>query len=254
MAEREPESVKRAAILYPAVDTARIQAARIAEAYAEAGFSFVYERETAAVQESYATQVVEMEEAGIEWVTMVSATSEVVKLLRDMRTQGFEPTTVDLGQQYYGPELLDEPGAEGALVQLSIVPFEEAAESPALATYLEAYGRYAGDRAPEPTALGVNAFSAGLLFATAAAQLGDDLTRSNLLRELHNVRSWDGGGLHAPADPGDRSVPTCFAYLSVQRGAFVRAHPEEAAEFDCDPGYALELSSDFGGGARVGGS
>lgn len=254
MAERHPDAVRRAAILYPGVDTARIQATRIHEAYATAGFTFVYERETSAIQESYVAEAIAMKEAGVEWVTMVSATAEVVKLLRDMQIQGFEPAVVDLGQQYYGPELLDAPGAEGALVQLSIVPFEDATSSAALTTYLDAYERYAGDGAPEPTALGVNAFSAGLLFATAASSLGDDLTRDDLLGALHRIRSWDGGGLHAPADPGERSVPTCFAYLRVEGGAFVRAHPQGATEFDCDPRNAIDLGSDFGGGARLGGS
>ncbi len=49
---------------------------------------------------------------------------------------------------------------------------------------------------------------------------------------------------------GPRSVPTCFAYLRIRGGAFERAHPDGATEFDCDPTYAIELSSDFGGGAQ----
>jgi ABC-type branched-subunit amino acid transport system substrate-binding protein len=249
VAEQHPAAVERAAILYPGVGTAQIQATRIKEAYAQAGFDFVFDRETSAVQENYVAEVLDMKQAGIEWVTMISAASETVKLLRDMRTQGFAPTVVDLGQQYYGPELLAEPAAEGALVTLSIVPFEEVASSPALGAYLDAYAASAGGGAPIPTALGVNAFSAGLLFATAAAALGDDLTRENLLEQLQTITSWDGGGLHAPANPGERAVPTCFAYLHVVDGAFERLHPAGATEFDCDPDYGIDLSSDFGGGA-----
>ncbi len=254
VAQRHPDAVKRAAILYPDIATANIQASRIKEAYAKAGFEFIYERQTSAIEESYATQAIEMKRAGVEWVTMVSATTETVKLLRDMRTQDFRPTVVDLGQQYYSPDLTEEPGAEGALVQLSIVPFQEAADSPALSVYLDAYKRYGGEGAPEPTALGVNAFSAGLLFAAAASALGDDLTRENLMKQLHTIKTWEGGGLHAPADPGDRSVPTCFAYMRVHDGSFERVHPAAPTTFDCDPTYGIDLSSDFGGGATVGGS
>ena len=253
MVAEHPEAVRRAAILYPSVGTATVQAQRMKEAYERAGFTFVFERETSAVKESYATEVVEMERAGVEWVTMVSASSEVVKLLRDMRTQGFAPTVIDLGQQYYGPELLAEPAAEGAIVQLSIVPFEEADQSSALQAYLEAYEASAGDRAPQPTALGVNAFSAGLLFATVASSLGDDLTRANLLDALHGVTAWDGGGLHAPANPGDRELSPCFASVQVRDGAFVRVHPADAASFACDPSFGIDLGSDFGGGATAGG-
>lgn len=253
MAETHPDALDRAAILHPAIDTASIQADRMREAYEAEGFTFVVDRETPAIAESYTAEALAMEEAGVRWVTMVSATSEAVKLLRDLETQGFSPEVVDLGPQFYDAELAAEPAAEGALIQVSTVPFEEAADSPALTTYLDAYRAAAGDDAPEPTALGVTAFSAGLLFATAAQALGDDLTRDGLLEELHAIRAWDGGGLHAPSDPGGRAAPTCIAYLEVHDGGFRRVHPPEPASFDCDPSYAVDLEGDVGVGAREGG-
>ena len=33
-----------------------------------------------------------------------------------------------------------------------------------------------------------------------------------------------------------------------------RLHPAAPTTFDCDPTYGIDLSSDFGGGATVGGS
>jgi hypothetical protein len=177
----------------------------------------------------------------------------VVKLLRDLRVQGFDPEVIELGQQYYGPDLLAEPAAEGAIVQLSIVPFEEAEASPALRAYLDAYEASAGEGAPAPTALGVNAFSAGLLFATAAASLGDDLTRPKLLDALRRIEDWDGGGLHAPSSPGGRGMSPCFASVQVRDGTFERVHPAGTAAFACDPADDLDLGDDFGGGATAGG-
>ncbi len=247
--QQHPEAVKKAAILYSGIDTAVVQAERIKLAYEAQGYDFVYDKETGVVQESYATEASEMKAKGVEWVTMVSATSETAKLLRDMKTQSFAPEVVDLGQQYYDPDLLKEPGAEGAIVQLNTVPFEEVDDSPALQAYMAAYDEVGAK--VDPTSLGVQSFSAGLLFATAAKAVGNDITRDNVLAQLKDIHEWDGGGLHFLADPGANKSSNCFMYMEVKDGKFVRLWPEKPTTFDCDDSYRYDLKDDFGGGAKL---
>lgn len=250
--KEHPKAIKKAAILHGGIDAIDIQAGRLKKAYEAEGFDFTYDKRTGVIQESYTSEVKAMKDAGVEYLTMVSATSEITKVLRDMKTQGFDPEVVDLGQQYYDPDLLAEPGAEGALVQLNTVPFEEEKQSPALQAYLAAYDKVEGDK-PAPTSLGVQSYSAGLLFATAAKSAGPDLTRDSVLAELKKIKKWDGGGLHFTSDPGDNSVSTCFMYDEVKGGKFVRFTPKKATEFTCDEDYAFDLKNDYGGGAKVGG-
>jgi len=247
--QQHPEAVKKAAILYSGIDTASVQAERIKLAYEAQGYDFVYDKETGVVQESYATEASEMKAKGVQWVTMVSATSETAKLLRDMKTQDFQPEVVDLGQQYYDPDLLKEPGAEGAIVQLNTVPFEEVDDSPALQAYMAAYDKVGAK--VDPTSLGVQSFSAGLLFATAAKSVGDDITRASVLAALKDIHKWDGGGLHFLADPGANKSSNCFMYMEVVDGAFKRLWPEKPTTFDCDDSYRYDLKDDFGGGAKL---
>jgi ABC-type branched-subunit amino acid transport system substrate-binding protein len=251
VAERHPDAITKAAILAPDIETTNVQVQRQIEAYESEGFEFVYVKKTGALQESYATEASEMKRAGVEWVTMISAVSETAKLLRDMKTQDFEPEVVDLGQQYYDPELLTEPNSLGAIVLANTVPFEEEASSPALQTYLAAYETVDTDVAP--TSLGVQAFSAGLLFATAVKALGDDLTRDALLDELRTITEWDGGGLHFPTNPGENLGSACFMYLEVGEAGFERRWPEEVTTWDCDESYRFDLGDDFGGGATASG-
>lgn len=246
-----PEAIRKAAILHGDVPSVTIQADRVKEAYESEGYDFVYDKTTGAIQESYTSEVKAMKDAGVEYLTMVSATDEVVKLLRDMKTQGFAPEIVDLGQQYYDPGLLEEPGSEGAIVQLNTAPFEEAKQSPALAAYLEAYDAVGSDI--EATSLGVQAFSAGLLFATAAKAAGPDLSRDKVLAELEKIKEWDGGGLHFQTDPGDNAVSTCFSYAVVKDAKFVRLQPKKVGQFDCSKDYALKLEGDYGTGAKASG-
>jgi ABC-type branched-subunit amino acid transport system substrate-binding protein len=252
VAEQYPEAVTKAAILHGGIEPIDLQTERQLAAHEAAGFEFVYDKRTGVMQESYTAEVREMMDADVEYLTMISATSEITKLLRDMATQGFEPEVIDLGQQYYDPDLLLEPGSEGAIVLTNTVPFEEADDSPALQAYLEAYDAVDGDK-PEPATLGVQAFSAGLLFATAVEAVGDDLSRDSVLAELESITEWDGGGLHFPTNPGENGPATCFMYLQVVDGAFERLHPEDATTFDCDEGYSFDLEDDFGGGATEGG-
>ena len=247
--QQHPKAVKKAAILASNIETSKVQADRIQAAYEAQGYEFVYRKDTAVIQESYATEASEMKAKGVEWVTMVSATSETAKLLRDMKTQGFKPEVIDLGQQYYDPDLLKEPGSEGAIVQLNTVPFEEVDDSPALQAYMDAYDAV-GSKV-DPTSLGVQAFSAGLLFSTAAKELGNDLTREKLLEKLHEIHEWTGGGLHFLADPGNNASSNCFMYVEVVDGKFERLWPEKPTTFDCDDSYRYDLGNDYGGGATL---
>src|SRR5262249_48199837 len=109
--------------------------------------------------------------------------------------------------------------------------------------------------------LGVQAFSAGLLFATAAKKLGSNLTRDGLLAELKKVHEWDGGGLHGVSDPGNNKPSTCFVMMEIQDSKFVRKYPlpDKDAEvykagkgFSCPPFNEAEavLKGDYGTGAK----
>lgn len=247
-----PKAIKKAGIIHGGIEAIDVQTERVVAAYEEQGFTFTYDKKTGVIQESYTSEVKAMKDEGVEYVTMISATTEAVKLLRDMKTQGFEPEVIDLGQQYYDPDLLKEPGAEGAIVQLNTVPFEEEDDSPALQAYLAAYDKVEGDK-PPPTSLGVQSYSAGLLFATAAKAAGPDLTRDSVLAELKKIKKWDGGGLHLEANPGDNAVSTCFMYDVVKEGKFERLQPKKATEFDCDEDYAYELEKAYGPGAKKAG-
>jgi ABC-type branched-subunit amino acid transport system substrate-binding protein len=248
IAETFPDAITSAGLSWGDIDVAETQARRTQEAYETEGFEFKVTEATPVIQDSYVSTVEQLEDEEIGYVAQISALSETQKLLRDMQTQGFEPEVVDLGQQYYDPELASSPGAEGALVLTNTVPFEEADNSPAMQRYLDAFEQIGAN--VEPTSLGVQAFSAALLFATAAAEVPpDQLKRDAVLEQLKTVTEWDGGGLHMPGNPGENSAPTCFLYMKVEGGEFVREHPEEG--FDCAADYAIELRGDYGEGAKA---
>jgi ABC-type branched-subunit amino acid transport system substrate-binding protein len=248
IAKQFPDAVRKAAIMWPNLPVGRTQAARQRDAFVrDAGFDFVSSSPTDVLVQDWGPIVSALKDKGVEWVTDVTTVSELEHLLQAMSDAGWRPTVVDLGQQYYDASLPGKPGTEGALVLTNTVPFEEADRTPALQVYLR-WLKKASPRTP-PTTLGVQAFSAGLLFAQAASALGSDLTRDGLVDQLKKIKHWDGGGLQAPADPGDNEGLRCFLYMQVKGNGFVRYWPKTPTGgtlgFDCGPGNSVRMTKTY---------
>ncbi len=94
-----------------------------------------------------------------------------------------------------------------------------------------------------PTAQGVRAWSAALLFAEAARRAGPRLDRTALLARLRAIHRWDGNRIQIPTDPGADRASSCFAYLRVEQGAFHRAYPTSG--FSCPRDGWIHLTRDF---------
>ncbi len=243
IAEQFPEAVKKAAIVYTDLPAASVRGAQIRDnCEREAGFDFVVDHAQAFGDTDFSSLVAEMKEKGVTYFTGVSAASETLALLEEMQTQGVEPEVIDLGQQYYDPVVAQSPATEGAYVLTNTAPFTEADENPVLGLYDE-WVRKAGAGDDKITTLGVQAFSAGLLFATAANAAGADLTRETLMSELEGITEWDAGGLHLPANPGENVHNECFLYLKVEGGEFVREFPDEG--FECDPSNVVKSDESY---------
>lgn len=246
--EEHPEAAEHAAIIYSNLPVTERQAERQIEAYEQVGFDFVYEQAAEIGELNWAPIVVAMRDAGVEYVAMSSTYEEFVNLQNAMAEQGFEPEVIDLEANFYDDAYAQTAGpvADGSLVRITTAPFEDDPVDPALAVYLDWLEQTAGGDA-KPALLGVQAFSAGLLFATAAKACGSELSRDCLIEQLDQVTEWDGGGLHAPANPARNKIPECFIQMEVADGGFRRAFPDEG--FSCDPDNVVELTGDYGEGA-----
>ncbi|HYI60466.1 MAG TPA: ABC transporter substrate-binding protein [Acidimicrobiales bacterium] len=245
MAELYPEAVKKAAIVYTDLPAASVRGEQIRDnCEAEAGFEFLVDVALPFGETNFGPLISQMKSEGIEYFTAVSASSETLSLMREMETQGVELEVIDLGQQYYDPAVAEEAVSEGAYVLTNTVPFAETDITPMLGLYrryLEEVG--AGD--DKVSTLGVQAFSAGFLWATAAASLGGDVTRESLVAALEGIHEWDGGGLQMATDPGAGTHNECFLYLRVTDGEFAREFPDEG--FECDPAGVVESEQAYEG-------
>ncbi len=244
IAEQFPEAITTAATVYTDLPAAANRAQQQRDACTqEAGFEYVVDVAQGFGDTNYTATVADMQSKGVKYLTGVSAASETLALLEEVQTQGLELEIIDLGQQYYDPAVSAAASATGAYVLTNTVPFSETEETPVLQLYAD-YMDKTGAGEDKVTTLGVQAFSAGLLFATAANEVGNDLNRDALVTALEGITEWDGGGIQMPTNPGEKVHNSCFLYLKVEDEEFVRQFPDEG--FECDEAFLVELDKSYG--------
>jgi ABC-type branched-subunit amino acid transport system substrate-binding protein len=204
------------------------------------GFKYIADTPTAPLVTNWAPIVQSLKDKGVQYLTAITTVDQTVQMLKAMKVAGFAPKVVDLAQQYYDPALASSGVAEGAYVLTNTQPFEE--PNAAIDLYNQWLEKAGGGTAP--TTLGVESFSAGLLFAKVAGSLGSHLTRENLITGLTKVTSWDAGGLHPSQNPGQNVANSCVLYLQVKGGKFVRAFPDKG--FACNKANTAHVSGNFG--------
>ena len=101
-------------------------------------------------------------------------------------------------------------------VFINFVPFEEASKSQEMSLYLS-YLRQV-DPNSTPTFFGVYAWSAARLFVTKAVELGGDLNRANMVKQITGVKSWEGNKMHAPQYVGPKQLAECWRFMQLKGG------------------------------------
>lgn len=164
-----------------------------------------------------------------------------VKFLESARQRGWEGTAL-LETNNYNEVLLGSDAAEGTVVRTTFHPLEEVDDWPAIADYLEIVNGNVDDAVVGP--LGMQSFSAWLLFATAANACGElnegVLDRTCILEQAAAVDDWTGGGLHGPQNPdavGRVEASSCGMLLVVRDGEFQRLYPEVGGDGDDGDGF-----------------
>ena len=164
------------------------------------------------------------------------------KFLETARQRGWEGTALVETNMYSDVVSGAGPATEGTVVRSTFHPLEEADQWPATADYVDIVESNVDD--PLLGSLGMQSFSAWLLFATAANACGEQndgvLDRTCILEQAAAVDDWTGGGLHGPQDPAavDEVVGSpCGMLLVVRDGEFERLYPEVGGDGDDGAGF-----------------
>jgi len=244
LAEEAGDALDHVGVINADFATLALIAERTKEAYEAVGAEIVSEQTYNVLGEAnWAPLAQVLRDDGVQWLNFVGEGEFLAQLQQAMVEIGFEPEVTAQDANFYDRNYLQAAGAaaDGTYVRTAFVPFEEAADNPATQLYVDLVEGIEGKVA----LLGAQSMSAWLLFAQSADQCDDDgeLTRSCVLETAASVTEWDGGGLHAPANPSENEGPSCVVVLRVEGGEFVRHAPEEG--FACDDAGVVELEGDY---------
>lgn len=232
--EKFPGVEKKAAMFWHSQATSRDNADLFKRVHEAAGYVFEYTAETSPTEPNYTSHVLQMRQKGVRYIFTVMETNSISRLAKAMQQQNFEVDVANFGPQTYSKLFLDTsgPAAEGTTVYVPHAMFEDAAQLPEMALFLQWMKRTAPRTTPDIFAL--YGWASGRLFEQALKAAGPQAKRATLLEQLRAIDQFDANGLLAAAGPASKRSVTCFVVATVRNGAWVRADPPSG--YICDKG------------------
>lgn len=250
-----PGSDQAIGVLAGNISTTEIQAKKYGEAMKSLGFTTVYNQTFNAVGEPtwrpFAEAIKSAKVKGLVWV---GEPIDLAKLMQAFVEIGYKLDWVRADVNHYDQNYLAEggPAVDGTFIRSSFYPFldpAEAAKNPATNEYRQLMAKF--KPGGKIAYLGLQGFSAWLLFAVAVRDCGSNVTRDCVFAKARDHTNWTGGGLHSPSNVKDNEVSDCYALLGVQGGSFVlQSIAANDGIYRCDKSGVFKLGGDYGIGAK----
>ncbi len=244
-----PSAIKKVGVLVANAGTAPAQWVGQRAAMEHLGYKIAYEREFSPFETDYTSDVVKMEQAGVQMVTLVSTNDTYgAKLLADMHTQGFHPQVIWGGAAIYSGVSASEPTivkaaggptvADGVYLEQanSLYLGQDAHLVPEISTFDKwVHGLYPGFNMDLFTLYG---WASAQLYVEALKAAGPHPTQSDLLAALKKTGTFDAGGMLAPAGPAAKKPPHCYLLAQIRNGQFQRVDMPAGQVYRCGAVFA----------------
>jgi ABC-type branched-subunit amino acid transport system substrate-binding protein len=248
LGKKFPKTTKKVGILGADIATTTIIAKAQRQAVEKLGWKLVYDDKFPAAGPADWTPYAQgMKDKGVEGLIWVGDPENLAKLEEAMTNTNYNVDWVRADTNQYDDKLIELAGdlLQPTYIPTAFVPFSEAKSNPATQQYLDLFAQYAPD-AKTKALLGLQAWSAWLLFAESVKACGSDVTRKCVYDHAKSVHEWTGGGLHAPTDPGNNVGTLCFAMVKATPKGFVvvDVKPNEG-QFNCSKQNRIDLPGPF---------
>jgi ABC-type branched-subunit amino acid transport system substrate-binding protein len=249
LAAADPEAVKHFAMISSQFESIKQQGDKDKAAAERSGYTTVYYDEFPLSVDNYRPYAQNIQSRGVQVLTVEGAPGNIAPLYKALAQLGYMPKYGIMQPNLYDPTFIENAGSalSGTTVFATtyLNPFELADSHPAVKQYLGLLNKYVNGT--KPKALGINGFSSWLLWAQSVKACGSTLTRQCILDEAAKVRTWDGGGLHAPFIPGNASVDPsqCFVLIQLTPTGFLidkKITKPNNGIFNCTPGNIPKLA------------
>jgi len=213
------------AVHYLDVEISRDQGLAVADALARTlglgGRDDVYRGEHSAAQFSYAGDVQDMQDAGVDAVWSSMDLNGNVKLVRAMCQQEWYPKVVHVEISSYDPQFIERVGpdcvrSQHIWMRSPHLPFTSPNDE--VRSYLDHLRNYCpGCR---PSSFGLEGWLSAKLFVEVLEEVGPELTRRRFFEAMDAVRDWTGGGTIGPNTPSRRLIYHCNVLVEVRPAGF----------------------------------
>jgi ABC-type branched-subunit amino acid transport system substrate-binding protein len=219
--KNHPAAAAHAAMLYINAGAAAENGKTQVAAMESRGMKFGYVQGIDISEFNYAPYVQQMKSKGIEYVQMIGATAQFVRLAQAMKQQGFKPDLFMLDPTAYTRDFVESGGdaVEGATLFINFTPFEEVKRNKELQLYMSWLQQV--KPGAEPSFFGLFSWSAARLFVERATALGGKLSRPALLASVAKVDGWTANGMHSPQHVGPRRTGECWRFIQLRKGRWV---------------------------------
>jgi ABC-type branched-subunit amino acid transport system substrate-binding protein len=248
LAAFDPEAVKHFGMISSQFESIKQQGTKDRAAAEGSGYTTVYYDEFPLIVDNYRPYAQNIKSKGVQVLTVEGAPGNIAPLYKALQQIGYMPKYGIMQPNLYDPTFVENAGtalAEGKVFANTYLnPFELADQYPAVKQYIDLLNKYVNG--VKPKALGINSFSSWLLWAQSVKACGSNLTRDCILSEAAKVKSWDGGGLHAPFVPGNATAEPSQCFVLVQAtptGFLIDKEVTKPTEgiFNCTPGNIPKL-------------
>ncbi|CAN5692882.1 hypothetical protein BH10ACT1_BH10ACT1_02540 [soil metagenome] len=228
---------------------------QIQEGVKTLGWKVAYQTQYNAAGESSWTPFAQaFKSKGLKGLVYTGEPENAAKLLQAIKDIGYELDWVVVGANHLDQNFVKVGGAavKNVFMASSVVPFFEADQNPATQQYEDLFKQYLPDGKSDAL-LGINSFSAWLLFATAAKECGSDVTRKCVFEKASAVKDWTGGGLHAKTEPSSGKASRCAIIVEATPDGFEVPKDYELNDglFGCDDSSIVGLKGDYGKGTTL---
>lgn len=191
-----------------------------------------------------------LKQSGAQALIFLGEPSDFAKLVQALDLVNFKMGWIYPSANVYDQQLMTLGGSALSNVYVSalIAPFESAGDGTlhgtAMKDYLALFQQYLPN-GNSKALLGVNSFSAWLLFAQAAKSCGATVTRKCVYESAKKITQFSAGGLTAPANPGAALASECSLTIQATPEGFKTM--TDGANTDgalfCSPTNVVKVSS-----------
>jgi len=255
--ETFPESLAATGYLTGNLSTTINNKKQYQEAAASFGFQTVYDGQYNPVGEpTWVPYAQAIKDKGVKGLYYVGEPANLGKLIDAFSQIDYKLDWIAAAGNQYDPKLIDNAGTgldtNSVYIMDGTTPFL-ATSVPAVPQYEQLFDQYLPS-GKKNASLGLNSFTAWLLFAASAKQCGANLTRKCVYDAGAKTTAWNGGGLSAQANPSSDQPTQCFAILQASGKEFKLIDWQtQDGVYNCDPANVVPTTGDYGQPATLAG-